>query len=106
MRIVRRRSHQAKLVMQALLDAHDAEVYGLEIVRASGLSAGTAYGILRRLEDEGLLGSRWEQMDAASEGRPPRRYYRLSGEGRKVAQRETIGSRHALRLLSPGWGRA
>jgi PadR family transcriptional regulator, regulatory protein PadR len=99
----RRRSHQTKLIMQVLLDAPDDEVYGLEVVRASGVQAGTAYGVLRRLEDEGLLDARWEKVDATSEGRPPRRYYRLNGEGRKVTLRETADSRRALRLLSPGW---
>lgn len=101
--MARKRSHQTKLIFQILLDAVDDEAYGLEVVRASGVPAGTAYAILRRLEDEGLLDARWEQILPADEGRPPRRYYRLNAEGRKVAQRETADQRRALRLLSPGW---
>jgi len=100
----RRRSHQTKLIFQVLLDAPMDETYGLEIVRTSGVAAGTTYAILRRLEDEGLLDGRWEAMDSSDEGRPPRRYYRLNGEGRKVAQQETSDERRALRLLTPGWG--
>jgi PadR family transcriptional regulator PadR len=104
--MARKRSHQTRLVMQALLDAPTHETYGLEVARASGLPAGTVYGILRRLEDESLLVSRWEELDPSSEGRPPRLYYQLNGEGRTIAQRETAGARQALRLMSPGWARA
>ena len=101
--MARRRSHETKLVLQMLLDAPADEAYGLEVVRATGLPAGSAYAILRRLEDEDLLSSRWEELGSAEAGRPPRRYYRLSGEGRRVAQQETARERKALRLLAPGW---
>lgn len=77
----RRRSHQTRLILQALLDAPSRESYGLEIIRASGVSAGTAYAILRRLEDDGLLGGRWELIEPQEQGRPPRRYYTLTGRG-------------------------
>lgn len=100
----RRRSIQTKLVLQALLDAPENEAYGLEVVRASGVGTGTGYAILRRLEDEGLLDARWEHLDPAAAGRPPRRYYQLNGEGREVARLSTKTDRAALRLLAPGWG--
>jgi DNA-binding PadR family transcriptional regulator len=99
----RKRSHQARLILRVLLDAPTEEAYGLEIVRASGVSAGTSYAILRRLEDEGLLDGRWEQISPEEQGRPPRRFYRLNGAGRRVAHRETADDRRALRLLVPGW---
>ncbi|MGO9322670.1 MAG: PadR family transcriptional regulator [Solirubrobacteraceae bacterium] len=104
--MARKRSHQTKLILQVLLDAPDDEAYGLEVVRTSGVPAGTAYAILRRLEDEGLLDGRWEQISPDAEGRPLRRYYRLNGEGRRVARTETAEQRQALRLLAPGWGAA
>jgi DNA-binding PadR family transcriptional regulator len=99
----RRSSYQTKLILQVLLDAPENEAYGLEVVRASGVATGTSYAILRRLEDQGLLEGRWEKLDPTKEGRPPRRYYRLNGVGRKVALRETERERGALRLLAPGW---
>ncbi|HTA12711.1 MAG TPA: helix-turn-helix transcriptional regulator [Solirubrobacteraceae bacterium] len=102
--MARKRSHQTKLILQVLLDAPNDEVYGLRVVRASGVPAGTTYAILRRLEDEGLLDGRWEQISPEDEGRPPRRYYKLNGEGRPIAHRETAEQRRALRLLAPGWG--
>lgn len=101
--MVRKRSHETKLVFQMLLDAPSEDIYGLEVVRATGLKAGSAYAILRRLEAEGLLESQWEQLDSSEAGRPPRRYYRLNAQGRPVAQRETASERAALRLLAPGW---
>jgi len=101
--MVRRRSHEARLIFQMLLDAPTEEAYGLQVVRATGLPAGSAYAILRRLEGEGLLDSRWEELDRAEAGRPPRRYYRLNGDGHRVAQRETAQQHAALRALAPGW---
>jgi PadR family transcriptional regulator PadR len=101
--MARKRSHQTKLILQVLLDAPADEAYGLEVVRASGVPAGTAYAILRREEDAGLLDGRWEQISPEDEGRPPRYYYRLNGEGRRVAHRETAHDRQALQLLVPGW---
>jgi PadR family transcriptional regulator PadR len=99
----RKRSHQTRLVLTALLDAPAEDAYGLEIVRASGVATGSCYAILRRLEDEGLLEARWERMDASEAGRPPRRYYGLTALGRRVAQQEVSKDRDALRSLAPGW---
>lgn len=47
---------------------------------------GTLYKALGRLEEFGLLTSRWED-GAAAEGRPRRRLYELTGEGARVAER-------------------
>jgi PadR family transcriptional regulator PadR len=48
---------------------------------------GTLYKALGRLEELGLLTSRWEDP-AAVEGRPRRRLYELTGEGARAAERE------------------
>ena len=45
---------------------------------------GTLYKALSRLEEFGLLTSRWE--DAAAEGRPRRRLYELTRQGAHVAE--------------------
>jgi len=45
---------------------------------------GKLYKALGRLEEFGLLTSRWE--DPAAEGRPRRRLYELTGEGARVAE--------------------
>jgi PadR family transcriptional regulator, regulatory protein PadR len=68
----------------------DEEFYGFELARsiAGGragrklTSHGTLYKALGRLEDAGLLTSRWEDASlATAEGRPPRRLYTVTGEG-------------------------
>jgi PadR family transcriptional regulator len=46
---------------------------------------GTLYKALGRLEEAGLLTSRWEDA-AIAEGRPRRRLYALTGEGARAAQ--------------------
>lgn len=69
-------------VLGAMLQDIDAELYGLEIVRASGLEPGTIYPILQRLRGAGWISDRWEDPESArAEGRPPRHYYRLTAEG-------------------------
>ena len=57
---------------------------------------GTLYKALSRLEDFGLLTSRWEDA-AAAEGRPRRRLYELTGEGVQAARRNAAEQRAARR---------
>jgi PadR family transcriptional regulator, regulatory protein PadR len=54
-------------------------------------SHGTLYKALARLEEFGLLSSRWEAA-AASEGRPRRRLYELTREGARAAERARAGA--------------
>jgi PadR family transcriptional regulator, regulatory protein PadR len=75
-------------VLGAPLDRSDTELYGLEIVRASGLEPGTIYPILQRLRGAGWVSDRWEDPESGrTAGRPLRRYYRLTLEGRARAAR-------------------
>src|SRR6478752_5504610 len=75
-----------QFVLRALLEDPTAEMYGLEIGAAAGLASGTVHPILARLEGVGWLESRWEDIDPRVEGRPARRYYRLTGAGAQSAQ--------------------
>jgi PadR family transcriptional regulator PadR len=54
--------------------------YGLEIAAVTGLKSGSLYPILMRLDERGLLESRW--LEPERPGRPPRHAYRLTGAGR------------------------
>ena len=61
--------------------------YGFDISDATGLPSGTVYPVLRRLEEAGLLRSRWEAVETArSEQRPPRRYYTVTGSGSQAVR--------------------
>ncbi len=73
-------------VLEALLDDPRQELYGLEIGEAAGLRSGTVHPILARLEGYGWLSSRWEDIDASVEGRPARRYYKLTADGVQTAR--------------------
>jgi PadR family transcriptional regulator PadR len=75
-------------VVAALLTDPAAERYGLQLMQATGLPSGTLYPILIRLERAGWVESRWEDVDPVAEGRPTRRYYRLTGDGVIEGRRE------------------
>ncbi len=65
------------------------ELCGADIRRATMIGPGSHFPILYRLEDAGWLDSRWEEIDPKQEGRPRRRYYKLTPNG-------TIWAREAL----------
>ncbi|HUU35009.1 MAG TPA: helix-turn-helix transcriptional regulator [Vicinamibacterales bacterium] len=59
--------------------------FGFDIVDATGLTAGSVYPALDRLEELGLLRSSWESTAAATAGkRPARRYFALTGDGARA----------------------
>jgi PadR family transcriptional regulator, regulatory protein PadR len=77
------------LVLRALADDPDRERYGLDLATEAGLEPGTIYPILVAFEAAGWLSSRAEEIDTHAEGRPRRRYYRLTAAG-VTAAREAI----------------
>jgi PadR family transcriptional regulator, regulatory protein PadR len=91
-------------VLSALLAEPDAERYGLDLMKLTGLPSGTLYPVLHRLQGAGWLNADWEAIDPTVEGRPARRYYRLTPQGAAEA-RQALADLHAL---SPGgrpaWG--
>ena len=71
--------------------------FGFDIMQATGLTSGTVYPTLDRLEQNGLLKSRWEEESAAhAEGRPARRYFTLTAVG-ATALREALTRYKTLR---------
>ena len=70
-----------QLVLQALLSDPDHELSGLQIAAGTGLRSGTVHPVLARLERMEWAESWWEDIDPHVEGRPARRYYRLSAAG-------------------------
>jgi PadR family transcriptional regulator PadR len=90
-------------VVAALLADPAAERYGLQLMQATGLPSGTLYPILVRLERAGWVESRWEQTDPSADGRPKRRYYRLTADGAAEARREVASMHQQLgRAANPG----
>ena len=95
---MRRMSAAAVSVLQAIADGVE---YGFDVIERTGLPSGTVYPALSRLERDGYLRSAWENADAAHrEGRPARRYYRITAPGTR-ALRETIDYYRSLIPLAP-----
>ncbi len=95
-----RMTHNTLLVLRALMAAPDREMYGLEIMRASSLPSGTVYPLLDRLEAAGWAQSRTEDIAPKDEGRPRRKYYRITPAGEAAAREEM--EREAARLAALG----
>jgi DNA-binding PadR family transcriptional regulator len=56
--------------------------HGFDVIDATGLPGGTVYPALSRLERDGFVSSSWEPVAVArADGRPPRRYYRITRLG-------------------------
>ena len=71
------------IVLAALSQLREPQ-YGYSLRQALAeqgmvVEEGTLYPLLRRLEAQGLLASEWRIEDG-----PPRRYYTLSAEGKKL----------------------
>ncbi len=91
-----RMTQTTQAVLRVLLDDPTANRYGLEIGATTGLPSGTIHPILARLENLGWVRSDWEDIDPKAEGRPRRRYYRISDEG-IVAARQALAQAHSTR---------
>ena len=86
----------------------EGERYGVELVRAlagvDGLETteGTLYPLLSRLRRDGLVTTTWQESPSG----PPRRYYGLSGGGRRALREfkdEWMRYRDAVAFSLPPW---
>lgn len=89
-----------QLVLHGLLEA--GEAYGAQLGAATHLPSGTVHPILARLEGLGWATSRWEDVDPSAEGRPARRYYRLTDDGRREARAALSRAYHPDRIARAG----
>lgn len=99
-----RMTQTTQAVLRALLEQPSKEMYGLEVCAKAGLPSGTIHPILARLEKAGWLESSWEEIDPHEQGRPRRRYYRLSPGGAERARNalaRVTDTKAALRRLRP-----
>ncbi len=74
-------------IVLAALGALERDEYGWSLrkelaERGLEIEEGTLYPLLRRLEDQRLLSSRWRVEDGRR-----RRYYRITEEGKRVRKR-------------------
>ncbi len=83
------------------------EIYGYQIIHSmieisGGIlewSEGTIYPVLHRLEKDGFIQSQWKMSDSGRH----RKYYRLTGLGRKELEKEKQQWMSVHRVLSKLW---
>ena len=83
------------MVLHALARGHR---YGFDVLEQTGLTSGTVYPALERLEQMGLARSSWEDAEVAhDEKRPPRRYFEITDDGKA----ELIEALDRYKALAP-----
>lgn len=60
--------------------------YGFELMRLTGFPSGSLYPMLAKFEEAGWLDGGKEDIDARTEGRPPRRTYTITGDAIAAAR--------------------
>ncbi len=87
-------SYTMALILQVLDHGYR---HGFDIMTITGLASGTVYPALRRLENSGLVVSKWERPAIAQAAqRPPRKYYEVT----KPGQTALVEARQRFRLLT------
>jgi DNA-binding PadR family transcriptional regulator len=83
-------SPQTLSLLTALLDRPSDWRHGYSLSQSTGISSGTLYPILMRLEKLRWLETKWEDPKG---GRPPRHLYRLTSQARAWAREELQDAR-------------
>ncbi|MBS0384480.1 MAG: helix-turn-helix transcriptional regulator [Proteobacteria bacterium] len=99
--VQRRPSAQTLAVLDALAEARRQWRYGLELAAATGLKSGSLYPILARLDERGLVESKW--LEPEKPGRPARHAYRITAAGR-AALSDSQRQPHRAAQLAPEGG--
>ena len=92
-------------VLRAFLADVSAQHYGYDLMKAARLPSGTLYPMLARLQEQRLVTSEWEPQREESAGRPPRKYYQLTGDGIRVARLELAQASGSARRAADGTAR-
>ena len=96
-------SHTTALILQSVSNDYR---YGFDIMDQTGLPSGTVYPALRRLEEQGLLRSKWEREAATQrDGRPTRKYYEVTKAGRAALAEAVKRYKHMERLMPQTGGK-
>ena len=89
-------------VLRVFLADPAARHHGYDLMKAARLPSSTLYPTLARLQREGLLAAAWEPQADDPGGRPPRKYYQLTGEGSRVARLELARASSPARRAGAG----
>jgi PadR family transcriptional regulator, regulatory protein PadR len=95
---------QVQMVLAEMLREPAEPRYGLDVCAETGLPSGTIYPILARLERIGWMESDWEDPNAhIAEGRPRRRYYRLTRDGAECADEALKAIKQTRKNAARAW---
>jgi|SRR3954469_1361933 len=97
-----RLTQQSLRVLKLFSDEPGRRFAGANIINETGYASGTIYPILIRFETFGLLESEWEQQAAAALGRPRRRLYSITANGRALAH-EALSDFQPTFVLRPAF---
>lgn len=97
-------THALVQLAAALMAAPEDRHWGYRLSRASGVRSGAMYPRLTQMLAEGWLEDGWESVEEA-DGRPPRRYYTLTGKGKAElgALLERAAADERFRGVRLGW---
>lgn len=87
-------------VLQVLVQSPD-DPHGFAVAKAAGRKTGSVYPILARLEASGWVESYWES-EHPHEGRPRRRFYRLTDSDGLLAAQALIAERESASVHRKG----
>lgn len=86
-------------VLEVLFRAFESDsndLHGWAIIKATGRTGPTVYGVLDRLEEMGWIRGRWEEQNPEP-GKPRRRFYSLTPTAAPCARKLLLNRRpHAL----------
>jgi PadR family transcriptional regulator, regulatory protein PadR len=75
-------------VIKVFLEDTQRPRYGFELMRITRQPSGTLYPNLAKFERAGWLTGGKEEIDPHAEGRPARRFYRITGAGALAARQQ------------------
>jgi PadR family transcriptional regulator PadR len=78
-----RKTHSLAQILSALMEDPNGRHWGYKLTKQAGVRSGVLYPILHRMLDQGWLEDGWEETDpGAKRNHPPRRYYKLTPDGK------------------------
>jgi PadR family transcriptional regulator, regulatory protein PadR len=89
-------------LLKHLLERPNDGRSGAQISKATGIGSGTMYPLLQRLEMQKWIEGEWETIDPSKEGRPRRRFYKLTPTGYAGAK-SALGELQISVLGEPSW---
>jgi PadR family transcriptional regulator PadR len=80
-----RKTYALIQIAMALMADASGRHWGYELSKQSGVRSGVMYPALQRMLERGWLSDGWEeQAQDEKGGRPPRRYYELTDDGKSA----------------------